>query len=96
MEEGEDYLKQLGEHKTLQRQKEKPTKKICFAQFLHHRHVPFTTSPAYDCGRNSQIAKHVIRHCRLRPRRQRMLEDAGTTDYRTLMTTLKSFKAVTA
>lgn len=45
------------------------TEKIGFAQFLHRRRVPTVTSPAYDYGWHSQTAKHVIRHCSLRPNR---------------------------
>lgn len=62
------------------------TEKIGFAQFLHRQHVPAVTSPACDCGWHSQTAKHVIRHCNIRPYRRRMLD---TTDYRSLVTTPK-------
>lgn len=69
------------------------TEKIDLAHFLYRRHVLAATSPACNCGWNSQTAKHIIRHCRLRSNRQRILEEAGPTDYRTLATTLKGLKA---
>lgn len=72
------------------------TEKIGFAKFLHRQHVPTVTSPGCDCGWHSQTAKHIIRHCSLRPGRQIMLEKAGTSDYRLLVTTPKGLKAVTA
>ena len=72
------------------------TEKIGFAQFLHQQRVPAVTSPACECGWHSQTAKHIIRHCSLRSNRQRMLEEAGTTDYGKAVSTSKGLKAVTA
>lgn len=69
------------------------TEKIGFAKFLHQQHVPSAISLACDCGWNSQTAKHIIRHCSLRPHRRRMLEEAGTA---TLVTTPNGLKIVTA
>ena len=43
------------------------TEKIGFAKFLHQQRGPSSTLPAYDCGWSSQTAKHIIRHCSLRP-----------------------------
>lgn len=71
------------------------TEKTGFAQFPHRQRVPSITSPACECGWNSQTAKHIIRHSSLQPHRRRMLEKAGTRDYRTLVTTPKGLKAVT-
>ena len=72
------------------------TEKIGFAQFLHRQRVPAVTSPACDCGWHSQTAKHIVRYCSLRPHRQRMLEEAGTMDYRKIVSTPKGLKAVTS
>ena len=71
------------------------TEKKVFAHFLHRERVPSVLSPACECGWNSQSTKHIIRHCSLRSTRQRMLEEAGTTDYRKLVTTSKGMKLVT-
>lgn len=71
------------------------TEKIGFAQFLHQSRVPTVDSPACDCGWHSQTAKHVIMYCRLRPHRRRVLEEAGTTDYRRLISTPKGLRVVT-
>lgn len=70
--------------------------KTGFAQFLYRQRVPAVASPACDCAWDSQTAKHIIRHCSPRPHRRRMLEEAGTTDYRTLIATPKCLKAITA
>ena len=71
------------------------TEKMGFAQFLHQR-VPAVMSPACECGWHSHTAKHIIRYCSLRPNRQRMLEEAGTTHYGKAASASKGLKAVTA
>lgn len=63
------------------------TEKIGFAQFL-------ASAARSSC--HSQTAKHIIRYCILRPHRRRMLEEAGTTDYKKIVSTSKGLRAVTA
>ena len=72
------------------------TEKIEFTQYLHRQRVPAVTSPACECGCHSQTAKHTIRYCNLRPNTQRMLEEAGITDYGKAVSTTKGLKAVTS
>ena len=71
------------------------TKNIEFAQFLYWQHILATTLLACKCEWHSQTAKHIIQYCNLRPDRQRMLKDAGTTDYEKAVSTSKGLKAVT-
>ena len=68
------------------------TEKIGFAQFLHRLRVPAVTSPSCDCGWHSQTTKHIVWYCNLRPHRQRMLEEAGTTDYTKAVSTPKGLR----
>lgn len=57
--------------------------------------VQSITFPVCDCGWDSQTGKQIIRQCKRQPHRRRMLEEAGTTDHGTLITTPKGLKIVT-
>ena len=72
------------------------TEKIRFAQFLHQQQVPTIVSPACDYDWYLQTTKHIICYCYLRSQRRLILEEVGTTDYKTSVVMPKSLKAVTA
>ncbi len=71
------------------------TERIGLNAYLHSRNVPGTDSPRCGCGWSHQTAKHVLMHCpdwsHLRPR---MLQDAGSSDYRIIVATTKGLRAV--
>ncbi len=71
------------------------TERIGLNAYLHSRNVPGTDSPRCGCGWSHQTAKHVLMHCPdWSHLRSRMLQDAGSSDYRIIVATTKGLRAV--
>ena len=72
------------------------TEKIGLNQFLYQRRVPGVVSPACECGWHKQTTKHVIIHCPTYAQgRAQMYHEAGTSQYREILTTSKGVRVVT-
>ena len=72
------------------------TGKIGFAQFLFQCRVPGVQSASCECGWPKQDVKHVLIFCpRLGQYRPALLESAGTSDLRRMLTTPEGARAST-
>src|SRR5277367_5023941 len=71
------------------------TEKIGLNAFFTERKVPGYT-PICPCGWLQQTAKHIIMNCqRYSENRLKLYTDAGTHDYRKMLTTARGAKAAT-
>ena len=70
------------------------TEAIGFNDFLSRRNVPGVV-PMCECSWPRQTPHHVVTHCPLLTGRSAMWAAAGTTDYRTALSTEQGAKAVT-
>ena len=92
-------IKRLGLHKNFSKSEssliiQMRTERIGLADYLFSRRVPTFASPACSCGWARQTLKHVLLSCpRFVNGRSNMCRDAGTTDYRRLLTTEKGLRA---
>lgn len=70
------------------------TDRIELAEYFHLRRVSTVSSPGCPCGWTRQTLKHVLLSCSQHMTdRSIMCSDAGTTDYRTLLSTEKGLRA---
>ena len=70
------------------------TEHIGLNDYLSRRNVPEHPSPTCPCGNGKQTPKHILLFCPShREGRQAMFRQAGTTDYRTLLTTTRGLQA---
>lgn len=70
------------------------TERIDLNAYLHSRNVPGANSPRCACGWSHQTAKHILMHCPdWTHLRSRMLRDAGSTDYRIIVSITKDLRA---
>ena len=92
-------IKRLGLHKNFSKSEssliiQMRTERIGLADYLFSRRVPTFASPACSCGWARQTLKYVLLSCpRFVNGRSNMCRDAGTTDYRRLLTTEKGLRA---
>ena len=71
------------------------TERIDLNAYLHSRNISGTNSSRCDCGWSHQTTKHVLMHCSdWSHLRSRMLQDADFSNYRIIIVTTKSLRAV--
>lgn len=71
------------------------TEAVGFIDFLHRVGVP-GVRPLCPCGWERQTPKHIVMFCPRFQGRERMLAEAGTVDYYTLINTATGLRAVTS
>jgi hypothetical protein len=72
------------------------TEHIGLNDYLYRRKMPDYPSPLCDCGWPRQTVKHVLLFCpRFARDRDKMIQEASTSDYTTLLLTAQGIRAVT-
>ena len=70
------------------------TGRIGLNQFLHRRGVPGFESPYCQCGEAEQTVQHILDCQQIGTSRIRLLQTAGTTDLKELLSTIRGTKAL--
>jgi hypothetical protein len=71
------------------------TEKIGLAAFLYRQKVPNVASASCSCGWLQQTPKHIAMFCPDRQEhRQRLFQEAGTTDFQEMVSTKQGAKAI--